>query len=85
MKRKVLLSKKDMARYAIYLGSQSLHCCFDATVVDTTRPHIICGEHYKDSGPDGQYHYDAVCECFSVKDAELVCEALNTLDSKQQD
>lgn len=73
-----------MARYAIYKGSQSAHCCFEATVVDTTKPDIIGGEHYKDSGPNGQYHYEAVCECFSVEDAELVCRALNALDAQQQ-
>lgn len=77
-------SEETMARYAIYNGSQSAHCCFEATVVDTTKPDIICGEHYKDSGPDGQYHYEAVCECFSVEDAELVCKALNALDAQQQ-
>jgi hypothetical protein len=72
-----------MARYAIYEGSQSAHCCFDATVVDTTKPDIIDGKHYRD-GEDGQFHYEAVCECFSKEDAELVCRALNALDTPQQ-
>lgn len=62
-------------RYAIYEGSQSLHCCFEATVVDTTKPEIIGGKHYK--GRDGQYHYEAVCECFDREDAERICAALN--------
>jgi hypothetical protein len=66
-----------MERYAIYNGSQSCHCCFEATVVDMTKPIIIDGEHYKDNGPDGQYHYQAVCECFCLAQAELVCKALN--------
>ena len=66
-----------MTRYAIYNGSQSAHCCFYATVVDTTKPEMIHGEHYR--GIDGQLHYEAVCECFSQEAAELVCKALNAL------
>ena len=72
-----------MARYAIYRGSQSAHCCFDATVVDTTKPDIIGGKHYQDSDT-GQFHYESVCECFSEEDAELVCKALNALHEAGQ-
>ena len=72
-----------MARYAIYKGSQSAHCCFCATVVDTTKPDMINGKHYQ--GIDGQFHYEAMCECFSEKDAKLVCEALNALHDAGQD
>lgn len=72
-----------MARYAIYKGSQSAHCCFDATVVDTTKPKIIGGKHYQDSRT-GQFHYEAVCECFSEEDAELVRKALNALHEAGQ-
>lgn len=68
-------------RYQIYKGSQSAHCCFDATVVDTTKPHIIDGEHYKDPGADGQYHYGVMCECFRAEDAEMICDALNALEA----
>ena len=65
-------------RYAIYKGSQSGHCCFEATVVDTTKPKIIGGKHYRDSEESGgQYHYEAVCECFDMVDAERICAALN--------
>jgi hypothetical protein len=69
----------SIMRYQIYKGSQSSHCCFDATVVDTTKPDIIGGEHYK--GSDGQYHYDIVCECFSIEDAEKIRDALNSLEN----
>ncbi len=34
-----------MSRYLVVEGSQSSHCCFGVTVVDTTRPVIIGGEH----------------------------------------
>jgi hypothetical protein len=67
-----------MSRYAVYKGSQSAHCCFEATVVDTTKPDIIGGKHYRDSDErGGQYHYEAICECFEMADAERICAALN--------
>lgn len=31
-----------MSRYAVKLGSESSHCCFAATVVDTTTDRGIC-------------------------------------------
>lgn len=68
-------------RYALYKGSQSAHCCFEYTVVDTTKPYLIGEEHYKDSS--GQYHYETVCECFSQKDAEMVMNALNRSEGCQ--
>ena len=37
------------SRYIIYIGSKSAHRCFEATVMDTTKPEMIGGEHYKDS------------------------------------
>lgn len=64
-----------MARYAVVKGSQSSHCCFDCTVVDTTRPYLIRGQQYK-----GQF--EAVCETFSEEDAELICLALNKMENK---
>ena len=63
------------SRYIIYIGSKSAHCCFEATVMDATKPEMIGGEHYKDRS--GQFHYETICECFSLEDAELVCIALN--------
>jgi len=62
-------------RYTIYKGSQSWHCCFAATVVDTTKPEIRGGEHYKDQ--TGQLQYESVCECFTIEDAERIADALN--------
>ncbi len=57
-------------------------CCFKATVVDTTKPEIIGGEHYRDE--DGQLHYKTICECFSVEHAELVCKALNEMGAAER-
>ena len=64
-----------MNRYIIYAGSKSAHCCFYATVMDSTKPEIIGGKHYED---EGGKHYETVCECFSIEDAELICAALIT-------
>lgn len=37
-------------RYQVYSRSQSGHCCFEATVVDTTKPQIVDGRHVEDGG-----------------------------------
>ena len=66
-----------MARYAIFRGSQSASGFFTDTVIDTTKPEMVGGEHYKDK--QGRLYYEAVCECYSEEDAELVCRALNAL------
>jgi hypothetical protein len=58
------------ASYKVVAESQSVHCCFSHTVVDTTKPVMINGEHF-----NGQY--ESVCECFKEEDAILVCAALN--------
>jgi len=60
-------------RFEARRGSQSSHCCFEATVVDTTKPHMIGGQQYKDD-------CEAVCECFFFEDAERIAAALNAAD-----
>ena len=72
---------KDM-RYKIVNGSNSGHCCFEATVMDMTKPEIIGGKHY--AGSDGQLHYETVCECFNLKDAKLICDALNAAEARKR-
>lgn len=57
-------------RFKIVAGSQSAHCCFDFTVVDTTRPKMIHGEHY-----DNQF--EPMCECFDEAEATAITAALN--------
>jgi hypothetical protein len=64
------MSETSGERYKIVAGSQSAHCCFASTVVDTTRPVMIGGKHYK-----GQY--EPLCECFDEADAAKIVEALN--------
>lgn len=57
-------------RFKVIPKSQSAHCCFAATVVDTTKPYMVAGKQWNDECV-------TVCECFSISDAEMVCTALN--------
>lgn len=65
-------------RYEIRLGSQSCHCCFQATVVDTSRPVLIHGKQYSDSSG---LCWEPVCECLNTEDALEICRALNERDA----
>ncbi len=56
--------------YKVVEGSQSLHCCFEYSVVDTTRPVMIGKGQWKD-------HFEPVCECFDLESANLICDCLN--------
>lgn len=70
-----LLNLENMKRFEIYTGSQTAHCCFKYTVVDTTKPYFIGGDHYKDR--TGQYQFDQLCECFDYESAEMIVNVLN--------
>lgn len=59
-----------MNRYVVVAGSQSAHCCFGASVVDTTRPYMIAGKQWGNL-------FEEVCECFYEADAEAIAHALN--------
>lgn len=66
-------------RYKVVKGSESAHCCFEATIVDTKRHVLIRGEPYiRDSAPV----FETIAECFSIEDAELVCAALNEMNDR---
>lgn len=60
----------SIERYQVIEGSQSVHCCFVATVVDTDKPHMIGGKQYNDQ-------FESVCECFDIEDAKRIASALN--------
>ncbi|MCP4377696.1 MAG: hypothetical protein GY794_16160 [bacterium] len=65
-------------RYKVLDGSESGHCCFEATVVDTTKllsDLMQNGHPYE--GSDGEPKCESVCECFDRDDAEQICAALN--------
>ena len=64
-------------RYQIRRGSQSSHCCFVATVVDT---YAVIGYGRAKSGRN--YHlYETVAEFFDRSMARLTCNALNAAAS----
>lgn len=64
----------DEPRYKVIEGSQSAHCCFNATVVDVSKPNIIGGKQYVGAtGPQ----FEAVCECFEMTEAIRIAKALN--------
>lgn len=65
-----------MSRYIVVEGSQSAHCCFECTVVDTTRPYLIHGKQYKEQ-------FESLCETFDREDADLICQALNKMESNK--
>lgn len=65
-------------RYKVVSGSQSAHCCFENTVVDTTKPVMIGGKHYRDE-------YAPVCECFDEEAAQLIADALNAAPTPRPD
>ena len=57
-------------KYAVVEGSQSAHCCFEWTVVDTSQP----------LGSSASYEGDRfmpVCECWEKDDAILIAASLN--------
>ena len=61
-------------RYRVEEGSQSAHCCFVATVVDTKNVTFINDE--------GTKIYETVCECFTISDAAKIATALNKTEQQ---
>ena len=61
-------------RYKVLAGSQSGHCCFDYTVVDTLKPHPV----YASQGL-----FAAICETFREEGAHAVARALNAATTNQ--
>lgn len=59
------MSCEQQDRYAVVEGSQTAHCCFEATVVDLHMPTGYMGR------------YDPVCECMEAFQARMICDALN--------
>lgn len=58
-------------RYIVIEGSESAHCCFGYTVVDTQEKHT---------------HYDKprwVCECFDKEDADRIALTLNQMHERE--
>ena len=66
-------------RYQVIERSESGHCCFECTVVDTSRPDMSADGGKAPMIIDGRQIYETVCECFSIENAKLVAEALNRM------
>lgn len=64
-----------MDRFKVTNESQSAHCCFGYTVVDTTKPDIIGGRQW--TNRDGEPQFESVCECFDEDNARMIADALN--------
>lgn len=62
-----------MPRYIVINESQSAHCCFEATVVDSHTPR---------AGYASDDKYSQICECFSVEEAQKIADALNAAEPK---
>lgn len=59
-----------MNRYIVEEGSDSSHCCFEWSVMDT---HTKTSKNYLTGG----FYLKCVCECFDKEDAENICNLLN--------
>jgi hypothetical protein len=62
-----------MPRYKMIPGSQSAHCCFEASVVDTERS-------VKNGDGEDTDRFEIVCECFAEGMAMQIADALNKDD-----
>lgn len=57
-------------RYRVISSSESGHCCFEATVVDTVE--------------NDEFGQDkTMCECFDIVEARKIAEALNNYGKEQ--
>lgn len=65
-------------RYVVVKGSQSYHCCFEYTVVDTTKPIMLNGQQYKD-------RFELLCETFDEEQAKTIADALNLAEAVEND
>lgn len=61
-------------RYLILPGSESAHCCFEFTIIDTAAGKNDFGDWNK-----------TMCECFDEEEATTICNALNNINEKKKD
>jgi hypothetical protein len=65
-------------RFRVVEESLSEHgCCFEATVIDSTRPLLNIHGDTLYRAPIPNHGYDRVCECATKHDAHIVARALN--------
>lgn len=61
-------------RFIVLNGSESAHCCFEFTVIDTSKGKEDYGDYWKET----------VCETFEKKHAIMICDALNQLQKTDE-
>ena len=60
-------------RYIVVEESLSNHCCFEATIVDTSE-----GRSPNDPNWKGETYWNkTICECFTKEDAYFIAKQLN--------
>lgn len=69
-----------MTVYHVVSGSNSGHCCFEASVVSPDRPQRR-NDGSPATNPDGVPHLESICECFERRDADTICLVLNEAES----
>ena len=63
-------------RYKVINDSDSAHCCFEASVIDTQTPTISSpGITIKD--------YTSICECMDIAQAHFIAKILNEKEHMQ--
>lgn len=70
---KLIQGKPGKHRYLLVRDSASGHCCFEATLLDTSQP----SDADWDEGKPVDYYYRAVAEFFDVDEGVSVTKLLN--------
>lgn len=68
LKQEVLAALPPEPRYQVVPFSESVHCCFEASVVDVSTRTVM---------NDGFVMFEGFCECFTLEAADLIAAALN--------
>lgn len=63
-------------QYQVKKGSQTGHCCFQWSVVDTARQ-LTTGDGKPLTDDDGCALSECICECYQEADARLIADRLN--------
>lgn len=63
-------------RFQVVPGSQSCHCCFEWTVVDTSKGR---------NAYEGDPAFEALCECYEEADARRIAAGLNATEDLERE
>lgn len=76
-KEKAAILAATTDRYVVFAGSESAHCCFDATIIDRE----AIGQ-FQDGSP--YYNEGHVAECFDIEAARRIAALLNAATRPQR-